>query len=44
MPIRAGAPHRSLSFMLEYFTGESRSRQGYQQRIDYLGLGLHYWW
>jgi Protein of unknown function (DUF1207) len=40
----AGAPNRSLSFMLECFTGESRSRQGYQQRIDYIGLGLHYWW
>ncbi len=39
-----GAPNRSLAFLLECFTGESRSRQGDQQRIDYLGLGLHYWW
>ena len=32
----------SLSLMLECFQGESRSKQGYQQKIDYIGLAFHY--
>jgi hypothetical protein len=38
-------PDHSLSLMLEGFVGNSRSAiPGAQQKIDYLGLGLHYWW
>ena len=39
------APDRSLSLMLECFLGNSRSTNPVsQQKIDYLGLGLHYAW
>ena len=38
-------PDRSLSLMLEGFVGNSKSTvPGAQQKIDYLGLGLHYRW
>jgi hypothetical protein len=39
------APDRSLSLMLECFLGNSQSVTPVsQQKIDYLGLGLHYAW
>ena len=39
------APDRSLSLMLEGFVGNSKSTvPGARQKIDYLGLGLHYRW
>jgi hypothetical protein len=38
-------PDRSLSLMLECFVGNSQSAIPVsQQKIDYLGLGLHYAW
>ena len=38
-------PDRSLSFMLEGFVGNSQSTvPGSQQKLNYLGLGLHYAW
>jgi hypothetical protein len=33
---------RSLSLMLECFQGESRTKQGYRQKMDYIGLAVHY--
>jgi hypothetical protein len=33
---------RSLSFMLECFQGQSRTNPGYRQKIDYMGLAVHY--
>jgi hypothetical protein len=33
---------RSLSLMLECFQGESRTNQGYRQKIDYVGFAVHY--
>jgi Protein of unknown function (DUF1207) len=39
------APDRSLSLLLECFVGNSQSTTPVsQQKIDYLGLGLHYAW
>ena len=39
------AADRSLSLMLEGFVGNTKSTvPGAQQKMDYLGLGLHYGW
>ena len=48
--IRAGvrfsgsrAFYRKVALMLEYFKGHSPNGQFYQRKIEYLGLGLHYY-
>jgi hypothetical protein len=33
---------RSLQLLLEYFSGYSPNGQFYRDKIDYLGLGLHF--
>lgn len=37
------AVNRKLALMLEYFKGHSPSGQFYQQKIEYIGLGIHYY-
>lgn len=48
--IRAGvrfsgsrAFYRKVALMLEYFKGHSPNGQFYQRKIEYIGLGLHYY-
>ena len=35
--------YRKLALMLEYFKGHSPNGQFYQRKIEYLGVGLHYY-